>query len=631
MMTKPMHRWMAIAAVGTLASVMAPAVAFADTTSSQAIPQGVGPGVLQQASYFGDTDPNTPVTVDIVMKLQNQGQLAQFINQTTTPGRGFRQYLSTSSFASKYAPNPQIASAIQTYLRAYGIQSTVYSDKLVITATGTAGQFNKAFNISLMNASLHGKKFHATKTPPQAPPSIANSILCILGLSNYSDFTSQAVKPLSTSGSTEPNADSAPSALMPSDLEQQYDVTPLYKQGATGQGQTIGIVSLADFNPSDAEYFWNYNHIQTKANRIHVYDVDGGSGLSEADGSDETSLDVEQSGALAPQADINVYVGPNSDTGFVDAFAKSISDDAVQELSVSWGESETAIASAVQQNLETPQYAQVFNQLFMEAAAQGISTFAAAGDDGAYSAARDNGTYNLSVLNPADSPYITAAGGTTLPVLEAAQFGVTKQRAWGYDYLYSFLAQLGYPPLNPYSFAGGGGGFSTVFATPDYQQGVSGVNRYTAVQWWTPSADGTTTTFNSTPQIVTGTGSGRNLPDLSMNADPESGYSVYFSLPTTDGSSDLDTGWSQYGGTSFVAPQLAGLSALINSADHTQVGFWNPQIYRFAQQHNSPLHPLDDTGTSNDNIYYTGTAGTIYNQATGLGTPDVAQLASSFR
>jgi subtilase family serine protease len=83
--------------------------------------------------------------------------------------------------------------------------------------------------------------------------------------------------------------------------------------------------------------------------------------------------------------------------------------------------------------------------------------------------------------------------------------------------------------------------------------------------------------------------------------------------------------------TSFVAPQLAGLSALINSANGSQAGFWNPQLYRFAVQKDSPLHPLNDTGANNDNGFYTGTPGTVYNQATGLGTPDVTALANKLK
>lgn len=631
-MANRMHKWLAVTAAGVAAFMATPSVSFAQTSSSSptTIAQGIGQNILQQANYFGDTAPDTPVTVDIVLKLQNQQQLASYINQTTTPGPNYRHYINTAQFAAKYAPSPATVNTIERYLGAYGIQTSAYANHLVITATGTAGQFNQAFRVTLQDATLDGHHFHAAKSAPTAPATIADSILCVLGLSNYTNFTSEAKPAVNLATGQPQGMTAAPSALMPSDLEQQYNVTPLYKEGAAGQGQTIGIITLANFNPSDAYTFWKYNNIAVKSSRIHVYNVDGGSGLSVSAGSDETTLDVEQSGALAPQADINVYVGPNSDTGLLDAFATAISDDAAQQISVSWGESETAIVQAVAQGVETPQYANAFNQFFMEGAAQGQSLFAAAGDTGAYAAAGDAGRYNLSVLNPADSPYITAAGGTTLPVLESAKFGVTQERAWGWDYLYPILAQMGLPEPNGFSFTGGGGGFSTYFATPSYQLGVPGVNQYTAVQWWTPSVDGSTTAFNPVPGLVTGTGSGRNLPDLSMDADPESGYSVYFSLPVRDGSNQVDTGWAQYGGTSFVAPQLAGLSALINSADRTQVGFWNPQIYRFAQLPNSPFHPLNTSGTSNDNLYYTGTPGTLYNQATGLGTPDVAALAQSF-
>jgi subtilase family serine protease len=238
--------------------------------------------------------------------------------------------------------------------------------------------------------------------------------------------------------------------------------------------------------------------------------------------------------------------------------------------------------------------------------------------------------YNLSTLSPADSPYITAAGGTTLPFhFHSAAVNmdveVPQERAWGWDYLYSYFDARGIPLR--YYFTGSGGGFSDFFPTPDYQKGVPGVNRFTAVQWWTPSPDNTSVTRNPSPILVTGSNKGRNLPDLAMNADPYTGYLVYLS---DEGVPDVHPGYVSYGGTSVVAPQLAGLTALINDADNTRVGFWNPQIYRFAQQPNSPFTPLDTTGTNNDNLYFTGTPGTDYNQATGLGIPDITKLAHRF-
>jgi kumamolisin len=637
-MGKLKKQWLLLTA-GALMMTTLPTAVFA-ASPNQEIKQGLGAAVLDGSNFFGDLDPSTQVTIDIVMKVQNKDALTTYINETVTPGNAhYRKYLSVNDFKAKYAPQSSQIKAITDFLSSFGIKSTVYPDNLVITATGTVAQLNKAFNVELQEASYKGKKYHGTKKNPQAPAAVANNILCILGLSDYSNLTSRTAKlPDDLSPNQTSKAQAAPYGQMPSDLISRYNVQPLYDKGAAGAGQTIGIVTLADFNVSDAYAFWKYNNINVKSNRLTKINVDGGSGLSEDTGSDETTLDVQQSGALAPQADMRVYVGPNSDTGFVDSFAKAINDNVAQQISVSWGESEAIIDAFVQMQLETPEYAETFNQLYMQAAVQGISMFAAAGDSGAYDASRDLGSYNVGVDNPGDSPYITSAGGTTVPfTYNAPQYNlsitVPQERAWGWDYLYPLFDAKGMNNPDGWAsryFVGGGGGFSSIFATPDYQKGVPGVNTYKAVKQWTASADGYSVTRDASPTIVSGTGTGRNVPDLSMNADPYTGYSVYVNLPVSDGSSDIDSGWVRYGGTSFVSPQLAGLSALINSADKTRVGFWNPQLYRFATQSNSPLHPLNTADASNDNVFYAGQPGTVYNQASGLGTPDVTALAARF-
>ena len=80
----------------------------------------------------------------------------------------------------------------------------------------------------------------------------------------------------------------------------------------------------------------------------------------------------------------------------------------------------------------------------------------------------------------------------------------------------------------------------------------------------------------------------------------------------------------------FVAPELNGAAAVIDSALGRRTGFWNPAIYKFATSRNSPFTPLDDSGTSNDNLYYTGTQGNVYNVGSGLGVPDLAKLTQDF-
>jgi subtilase family serine protease len=184
---------------------------------------------------------------------------------------------------------------------------------------------------------------------------------------------------------------------------------------------------------------------------------------------------------------------------------------------------------------------------------------------------------------------------------------------------------------------GGGGGFSTIEPTPSYQQGVPGTSRFSAVQYLTPTdyqliVDGlhlpTAWNFNPTPSVTTGSATGRAVPDLSTDADPYSGYLLYEPSAVPLGNPALEGGW---GGTSFVAPQLNGSTAVIDSFLGHRVGFWNPVIYSVATGPNSPFTPLQQSGTGSDNIYYTGTPGQPFNEGSGLGYPDLSKLAFDFR
>jgi subtilase family serine protease len=296
---------------------------------------------------------------------------------------------------------------------------------------------------------------------------------------------------------------------------------------------------------------------------------------------------------------------------------------------------------------ESPTYVRVFNQAFLELAAQGQSTFVAAGDSGAYDSRGDIGTTNLAVDNPGDSPFVTDAGGTTLagklsigePNGNTAFVTIPAQRAWGWDWLWPLWKGFGatseaqFAESESGGLGGGGGGFSVDAPTPLYQQNISGVRKFTAVQYLTPSdfqnVDGLTLPvkwkFNPTPSVSTGTSTGRVVPDVSTNADPFTGYEIYY--PAYQAPGHLEGTW---GGTSFVAPQLNGSTAVIDSYIGGRVGFWNPAIYQFATQPGSPFTPLDTAGTSNDNLYYSGTPGTIFNPGSGLGYPDLARLAQDF-
>jgi len=213
---------------------------------------------------------------------------------------------------------------------------------------------------------------------------------------------------------------------------------------------------------------------------------------------------------------------------------------------------------------------------------------------------------------------------------------VPAQRAWGWDYLWPAIAQINgesEATAAEANIGGGGGGFSVLQRSPAYQQGVSGTHNYHGVEYLTPTdyetivaglVEPTTWSFNPAPSVTSGGGHGRATPDISTDADPYSGYLLYEPSWAGVGQPVLQGGW---GGTSFVAPQLNGSTAVIDSALGHRVGFLNPAIYATAHGHGSPFNPLATASTSNDNLYYTGNPGQPYNEAVGLGIPNLTKLA----
>ncbi len=649
-----------LAAVGlSLASAGVQAAGSTPGPNSMvAVQPGISAAALPNAGVFGDTPPSTPETVSFVLREQNLPQLEANVQS------GVRNFLSVSQFAQFYGQSRQNISALQQYLAQYHISTDVYADNVDVVANGTAGEFDSALSVQQQQyhvpaipsrdgmAGIPAQNVHGTRQSPLLPYRIAQNVLAILGLTNYGPFGSQAVhtdSALTPAQKGSSNACLASTGLpdacnVPSNFAANYGLDGLYQKGASGAGQTIAIVTLADLDPSAPTYFWkNILHLPTSNRTVTVDNVDGGTvgGPSETSGSGETDLDVEQSGGLAPNANVIVYQAPNTDYGFADAFFSAASQNIASTVSASWLESETYLQASIASGAESPGYEAAFDEAFLEMAEQGQSGFIAAGDWGAYTASIDLGTTNLSVGSSADSPYITAAGGTTLAWSGSlsgpggtAAVDVPAQRTWGWDYLWQPIATVTGDPLATVAEAevvGSGGGFSTIEPTPSYQQGVAGVHYYSAVQYLTPTdyenVDGidepTAWNFNPTPSVSHGYGNGRAMPDVSADADPYTGYYLY--EPTATGGPGLQGGW---GGTSFVAPQFNGSTAVIDSYLGHRVGFWNPAAYSLAGQWVSPFTPLEQSGTGSDNIYYTGTPGLDYNEGSGLGYPNLTAFAN---
>ncbi|AYG03681.1 S53 family peptidase [Gryllotalpicola protaetiae] len=693
------------AAVTALLTLGTAGVAFASTPSPspawQQVPSGPTGGQLPGATAFGDTPGDTPEQVSFVLKGQRIQQLKQAVL------RGAQPQLSVAQFASGYGQSTRDIGELTSYLSRFGIRSTVSPTRLNVVTSGTAAAYNRALNVSQRQYHVPGPRgwngkpgrqqnVHAPTRAPQLPPQLAGDVTAIFGLSNYAAFTSSAAASAG-SGAAAAGGAAAPQAIsaarfeaaaaaahpaddpqwnnefcaeftgwpiqcnLPSDFASRYGLDGVTVNGrpgapaADGTGQTIGIVTFAPYETGAAEEFWYKQTLTPQLPRtVTVRDVDGGPGPVN-DYSAETDIDVEQAGGVAPGANIVVYQAPNTDAGAIDALFQAAGENVAGSVSMSWADSETFVDLALANGEASSGWRDAFDLVFLELAAQGQSTFVATGDQGPYQAYSEDGinTTNLTVNAFAASPFVTAAGGTTLP-FEVDYQGdgsatehvtVPAERAWSSDYLWQAAADT----WSDYTYTDGadlfllyggsgadvgatGGGYSAHEPIPPYQRAVSGGTSFTAVQHLTPTTPTTLApgfrlptewTVNQYPALVHGRATGRGVPDLSADADPNSGYLYY--APVAFG---LIPGG---GGTSYVAPQFAGAAAVINQANHARSGFWNPALYAAASGRNSPVTPLSSAGAGNDNTYYTGTPGTVYNPATGLGVPDFSKIAAVLR
>ncbi len=199
---------------------------------------------------------------------------------------------------------------------------------------------------------------------------------------------------------------------------------------------------------------------------------------------------------------------------------------------------------------------------------------------------------NLAVSDPASQPYVTAVGGTSFGHGTATLGPPPTEQVWN-DALH-------------YSDGAGGGGISKTFTMPAYQQSL-----------------GTVSGSSGTPCAATGTDC-REIPDVSADADPSSGYVIYDSVNGLN--------WNALGGTSAAAPLWAAVVAVVASADNNTAGYGtlNPALYLLAEQ--SPGTYLNDVTVGNND--YNATDGGQYpalpgyDMATGLGTPVVSALAT---
>lgn len=322
-----------------------------------------------------------------------------------------------------------------------------------------------------------------------------------------------------------------------------------------GAGQTIALVELDGYTASDITAYTQSFGLPTPS--IRNVTLDGFNGAPGANAA-EVSMDIELVSAIAPGAQIVVYEGPNSTQTLLDIFTRIANDNQASQVSVSWGVPEPQLSTS---------YLQSENAALKQLAVQGQAVFAATGDQGAY----DNGS-SLSVQDPASEPFVVAVGGTHLNSISGSYSG---ESVWN---------------GGSASAGASGGGVSAAWSQPSWQNGVAmGQNL--------------------------GSTSMRNVPDVSLNADPDMGYSIVYA-----------GGWAVYGGTSASSPIWAAFLALVNQnragKQLAPLGFPNPALYSIGKgsQYSTDFHDVND----GNNLYYPGVPG--FDDATGWGSPNGQSL-----
>jgi len=592
-----------------------------------------------------------PITLTVPLKMHDPQGAEAMLTHVSTPGDPlYHKFLTPAQFQTRFGPADADVATVTAALTALGLK-VERASSMSLHVTGTPAVIERAFGVSLHQYTVAATKtasaysFHAPVQTATVPPAIAGLVHGVLGLDNRPAFSPHLRH---ATGATRPASVKLirPHGVVPPDevgnwttvdFADYYNVRPLYRAGITGAGQTIGIATLASFTPSDAYTYWAAAGLHVDKRRIRVYNVAGGAGAPSDDaGSGETTLDVEQSGGVAYGANILVYVAPNTTPGFYDLFGKAIDDNMADAISCSWGEwewFEDLANSPVREkgNPDKVSTLSAVHALFVQAGVQGQSVFTSAGDAGAYDA--NDGlsvadySLALSVDYPASDPANTAAGGTTLPGTQTFGDGsfvtIPAERVWSWDYLVPFCTSLGLDPISCGIFpVGSGGGVSIEFPIPSYQSGIPGFQVSQPNQVFSD--------LDTVPPQVLYTlpagYAGRNVPDISLNADPDTGYIIGYTS-SEPGSTYGDETF--YGGTSFVAPQLNGITQLLAQKSGGRMGLLNPTLYKLAAQpttYHGPTRSLNYITTGNNDFYY---GHKFYTPATGLGTLDVANLANA--
>lgn len=535
---------------------------------------------------------------------EQDGAAEELVNQLHNNKSSFyHRWLTANEVAKRFGPSQEDVNIVTTWLQSHGFTvHTVYWANGVIDFSGPAAAIREAFHTEIYNLSVNGKHHIANSSDPSIPAALASAVRGIVSMNDFRPHPTYRPKAnFNTSGGYQ--------ALVPGDLETIYNMNPLYARGISGQGQTIVVVEDTDLYTTDDWVVFRKafglakKFPQGTLKQIHPQPCNsrfnGGACTDPGVNGDdsEAALDVEWATAAAPSAAIEMASCANTNTNFGGFIA-------IQNLltgpsrppaiiSISYSAPESYLGST---------FNAYINQLYQLAVLEGVSIFVASGDGGA-DESETNTAAALSGINVsgfASTPNNVAVGGTDFSDF----FFGTTSTYWSATNNPDYSSALSYIPEIPWNdscagilgalyfgysvtygpdgfcnnsdgeylldvIAGGGGPSACAFGNPTIPGVVGGTCRgyrkplYQYLVYGNPR-DGV-----------------RDLPDVSLFGS-NGAWGHYYLMCYSDPNSGAPpcvgdpSDWWGGGGTSFSAPIMAGIQAMINQTSETYQG--NPNF-----------------------------------------------------
>lgn len=531
------------------------------------------------------------------MSPAQEADVATLVNRLHDPTAAeYHKWLSLAEVEERFGPSQEDIKTVSGWLESHGFTvNTVYSANGVIDFSGPASSVVSAFHTEIHNLEVKGARHIANIRDPQIPAALAGAVAGVTSMNDFRPHTNLIARKQFNTGN--PNF---PQAVVPGDLATIYDVNPVYKAGITGKGQTIVVVEDSNiFSAQDWVNFRNAFGLTTRypfgtLTQVHPQPsnapFNGGAcadpGVNPDDG--EAEVDIEWASAAAPNAAIVVATCADTNTNFGGFIAiqnlLTVAAPPPGIISISYGGSESEQGAAF--NTYT-------NQLFQLAVLRGVSVYVSSGDAGADSTDQFQpaAVSGLNVSSFATTAYTVAVGGTDFEDTFLNQ----NSTYWNATNDKFFASAKSYIPEIPWNDSCAGQlattfvGFTTPYGPGGFCNSAIGENFLIVAA----GSGGASSCFSGAPAIfgvVGGTCKGypkplyqylaagipldgvRDIPDITMFAS-NGFWGHYFvfcysdpnfgGAPCVAGHPEL---WAGAGGTSFGAPIMAGVQALVNQA-----------------------------------------------------------------